>query len=172
MLWKSAGSRELEGAFCEFMFTATFFAAALSWDQVPTALHCLPPSSQVQFHNAGPLIFVPAVSLSPDPLVWQRGLHLGQLLQHGHSDHTQPLLHPPLLPEEPPQAPGRPVPVASPPRGICPQWWHYCCFQGEAPRSLHTTWFCSMSTVPHSRHPVPALPDPAGQVLASSYPFP
>lgn len=40
------------------------------------------------------------------------------------------------------------------------------------PRSLHTTCFCSLSTLPCSRHPLPVLPEPAGQVLASSGPFP
>lgn len=154
------------------MFTAPFFAAALPWDEVPTALSCPPPSPQVQFYNAGPVVFLPDVILCPDPLVWQCGLHLGQLLQHGHSDHAEPSLHLPLLPEEPPQAPGWPVPATSPPRDVCCQWWHHCCFRGETPRGLHTTCFCSLSTLPCSRHPLPVLPEPAGQVLASSGPFP
>ena len=154
------------------MFTAPFFAAALLWDEVPTALLCLSSSPQVQFYNAGPVVFLPGVILCPDPLVWQRGLHLGQLLQHGHSDHAEPLLHLPLLPEEPPQAPGWPVPVTSPPWDICPQWRHYCCFRGETPHSLHTTCFCSLSSLPCSRHPLPVLSEPAGQVLASLCPFP
>lgn len=133
-----------------FTATSTFSAATMPWDQVPTSLCCLPPSPQVQLHNAGPVIFIPGVILSPDPLVWQCGLHLGQLLQHGHSDHTEPPLHPPLLPKEPPQATGQPLPVASPPRGIRPQWWHYCCFRGENPHCLHTACSCSLSTVPCS----------------------
>lgn len=62
------------------MFTATYFGAILPWENVPTALLCLSPSLQVQFHNAGPIIFIPGVILPPDPVVWQCGFHLGQLL--------------------------------------------------------------------------------------------
>ncbi|XP_057342496.1 protein RFT1 homolog isoform X7 [Manis pentadactyla] len=85
---------------------------------------------QVQFHNAGPVLFIPGVVLCPDPLVWQCGLHPGQLLQHEHPDHAEPLLHPPVLPREPPPAPGRPLPVTSPPRGVRPQRRGYGCFRG------------------------------------------
>ncbi|XP_069418575.1 man(5)GlcNAc(2)-PP-dolichol translocation protein RFT1 isoform X2 [Ovis canadensis] len=119
--------------------TECFTFAAMSKEEVDSSLalgrgtHCpeLPaPSPQVQFYNAGPVVFLPDVILCPDPLVWQCGLHLGQLLQHGHSDHAEPSLHLPLLPEEPPQAPGWPVPATSPPRDVCRQWWHHCCFRG------------------------------------------
>lgn len=62
-------------------------------------------------------------------------------------DHTEPFLHPPLLPKEPPQALGWPVPVAGPPRDICRQWWDYWCFRGEIPCSFppHAFAGCPLS---------------------------
>ncbi|XP_057342497.1 protein RFT1 homolog isoform X8 [Manis pentadactyla] len=101
-----------------------FFAKVLEREKDATR------QKQVQFHNAGPVLFIPGVVLCPDPLVWQCGLHPGQLLQHEHPDHAEPLLHPPVLPREPPPAPGRPLPVTSPPRGVRPQRRGYGCFRG------------------------------------------
>ncbi|XP_045153482.1 protein RFT1 homolog isoform X3 [Echinops telfairi] len=80
---------------------------------------------QVQCQDAGPVLHFPGVLLPPDPLVRQRGLHLGQLLEHGRSDRTEPLLHPPLPPAQPPQAPGWTPPVSHAAWRLCPQRGHY-----------------------------------------------
>jgi hypothetical protein len=72
--------REFRGSLVESMFMKHCFAMVLSWGKVPTALVCLSPSPQVQFYDASTVLFIPGVILSPDPLVWQCGLHLGQLL--------------------------------------------------------------------------------------------
>ncbi|XP_073086814.1 man(5)GlcNAc(2)-PP-dolichol translocation protein RFT1 isoform X6 [Manis javanica] len=119
--------------------TECFTFAAMSKEELDRSLRISPISDtspqrktrgHVQFHNAGPVLFVPGVVLCPDPLVWQCGLHPGQLLQHEHPDHAEPLLHPPVLPREPPPAPGRPLPVAGPPRGVRPQRRGYGRFRG------------------------------------------
>ncbi|XP_036733880.2 protein RFT1 homolog isoform X3 [Manis pentadactyla] len=119
--------------------TECFTFAAMSKEELDRSLRISPigdtspqrkTQGHVQFHNAGPVLFIPGVVLCPDPLVWQCGLHPGQLLQHEHPDHAEPLLHPPVLPREPPPAPGRPLPVTSPPRGVRPQRRGYGCFRG------------------------------------------
>ncbi|XP_075403635.1 man(5)GlcNAc(2)-PP-dolichol translocation protein RFT1 isoform X3 [Tenrec ecaudatus] len=85
---------------------------------------------QVQCQNAGPVLLLPGVLLHPDLLVRQRGLHLGQLLEYGHSDRTEPLFHPPLPPTQPPQAPGWPPPVSHAAWSLCPQRGYYCYLRG------------------------------------------